>query len=95
MATERVVEREVPVEREVHVVHDGAAESSGGMGVGGIVLALVLLAAVVLGGVFLMNMSRSEAVKDNAIAGAADSVGNAADSVGNAAGNVADAVTPD
>jgi hypothetical protein len=95
MATERVVEREVPVEREreVHVVHDGPTESAG-MGVGGIVLALVLLAAVVLGGVFLMNMSRSEAVKDNAIAGAANSVGDAASSVGDAAGNVAEAVTP-
>lgn len=94
MATERVVEREVPVDREVHVVHDAAPASSGGMGVGGIVLALVLLAAVVIGGVFLMNMSQSEAVKDNAIAGAADSVGEAANSVGDAAGNVAEAVTP-
>ena len=92
MATERVVEREVPVEREVHVVHDGAAESSGGMGVGGIVIALILLAAVVLGGVFLMNMQRSEAVKDNAVANAASSV---ADSASQAAGAVTDAVTPD
>ena len=77
------------------MVHDSAAPASSGTNVGGIILALVLLAAVIIGGVFLMNMSRSEAVKDNAIAGAADSVGNAADSVGNAAGNVADAVTPD
>ena len=44
MATERVVEREVPAEREVHVVHDSAPASSGGIGVGGIVLALVLQA---------------------------------------------------
>lgn len=87
MATERVVEREVPVEREVHVVHDSAPASSGGVGVGGIIMALVLLAAVVLGGVFLLNMQKSEAVKDNAIAGAAESVSDAA-------GAVTDAVTP-
>lgn len=91
MATERVVEREVPVDREVHVVHDSAAPASSGTNVGGIILALVLLAAVIIGGVFLMNMSRSEAVKDNAVANAASNVG---DSVSNAADSVADAVTP-
>lgn len=91
MATERVVEREVPVDREVHVVHDGPAESSGGIGVGGIVLALILLAAVVLGGVFLMNMQRSEAIRTDAVADAAGSVANSA---ANAADSVADAVTP-
>jgi hypothetical protein len=91
MATERVVEREVPVERDVQVVHDNAPANSGGMGVGGIIIALVLLAAVVIGGVFLMNMQRSEVVKDNAVAGAASSV---ADSAADAAGAVTDAVTP-
>jgi hypothetical protein len=90
MATERVVEREVPVEREVHVVHGDAAASSG-TNVGGIIIALVLLAAVIIGGVFLMNMSRSEAIKDNAVANAATNVG---DSVSEAAGAVTDAVTP-
>ena len=92
MATERVVEREVPVDREVHVVHDTAAPATtDGTNVGGIILALVLLAAVIIGGVFLMNISRSEAVKDNAVASAATNVG---DSVSNAADSVADAVTP-
>ena len=89
MASERVVEREVPVERDVTVVRDG---DGGGSGVSGIVIALILLAALVLGGVFLMNMQRAEAVRTDAVAGAASSV---ADSASEAAGAVTDAVTPD
>ena len=89
MATERVVEREVPVERDVTVVRDG---DGGGSGVSGIVIALILLAALVLGGVFLMNMQRAEAVRTEAVAGAAESV---AESASQAAGAVTDAVTPD
>ena len=89
MATERVVEREVPVEREVHVVNDTGARD--GSGVSGIVIALILLAALVLGGVFLMNMQRSEAVRTDAVADAASSVANSASE---AAGSVAEAVNP-
>lgn len=88
MATERVVEREVPVERDVTVVRDG---DGGGSGVSGIVIALILLAALVLGGVFLMNMQRSEAIRTDAVSSAASSV---ADSAADAAGAVTDAVTP-
>ena len=46
---------------------------------------IVGLLAVLVIGYFLMNMNRSDAVKDNAIAGAAESVGNAADNIGEAA----------
>lgn len=89
MATEKVVEREVPVvEREV-VVREGGA--SGGVNVAGIITAIIILAAVIIGGVFLLNMQKSEAVKDNAIAEAATNVG---DSVSGAADAVTEAVTP-
>ena len=50
-----------------------------------IVALIIGLLAVLVIGYFLMNMNRSDAVKDNAIAGAAESVGNAADNIGNAA----------
>lgn len=52
---------------------------------GAIVALIVGLLAVLVIGYFLMNMNRSDAVKDNAIAGAAESVGNAADNIGEAA----------
>lgn len=77
MATEKVVEREVPVEREVTVVR----ERGGGVGATGIIIALIVLAAVVIGGMFLMNMQDSEVAKDNAVAGAAESVSDAAGAV--------------
>lgn len=59
------------------------ARRSGGMGT--IVALIVGLLLVLVVGYFLMNMSQSEAVESNAIAGAAESVGAAADNVGEAA----------
>lgn len=50
-----------------------------------IVALIVGLLLVLVVGYFLMNMSQSEAVESNAIAGAAESVGAAADNVGEAA----------
>ena len=50
---------------------------------GAIVALIIGLLAILVIGYFLMNMNRSDAVKDNAIAGAAESVGNAADNIGN------------
>ena len=61
----------------------------------GIVMALILLAAVV-GAMYLLGMnSKSENAKDNAIAKAASDVGAAASKVGNAAENAAKNVKPD
>lgn len=88
MATEKVVEREVPVER---VVEREVPAARGGMGAGGVIAIILVIAALVIGGMFLMNMQNSEVAKDNAIAGAAASV---ADSAADAAGAVSDAVTP-
>ncbi|WP_409019999.1 hypothetical protein [Brevundimonas vesicularis] len=54
----------------------------GGLGILGIVVALIAVAVI---GYFLLNMNRSEQVESNAIAGAAESVGNAAENIGDAA----------
>ena len=71
-------------------VRDDAPRSSGGAGW---MIALVLVVALLVGGYFLTQMSGSEVAKDNAVAGAAESVGNAADQVGNTVQQVGDAVT--
>jgi uncharacterized protein (UPF0333 family) len=52
---------------------------------GAIVALIIGLLAVLVIGYFLMNMSRSEQVESNAIAGAAESVGGAAENIGDAA----------
>jgi hypothetical protein len=52
---------------------------------GAIVALIIGLLAVLVIGYFLMNMSRSEEVESNAIAGAAESVGGAAENIGDAA----------
>ncbi len=56
----------------------------GGSG-GTVLIAIVLLIAVVIGGVYLFNMQQAQTGKDQAIAGAATSVSHAADKVGDAA----------
>lgn len=87
MATERTVERpDGSIERITTSERPVVAERRGG---GGAIVALIIGAlAILVVGYFLMNMSRSEQVESNAIAGAAESVGNAADNVGDAASRV-------
>lgn len=52
---------------------------------GTVLIAIVLLIAVIVGGVYLFNMQQAQTSKDHAIAGAATSVSHAADKVGAAA----------
>jgi len=52
---------------------------------GTMLIAIVLLIAVIVGGVYLFNMQQAQSSKDHAIAGAATSVSHAADKVGDAA----------
>ena len=59
----------------------------GGKGGSGWVIALLLLAAIVIGGILAMNYVNSNSAKNNAVTEAANSVGNAADQVGDAAVN--------
>jgi predicted negative regulator of RcsB-dependent stress response len=89
MATERVIEREVPVER---------VGSGGGGNAVAIIFGFVILAAVIVGGFFLWSYQQNDNLRTSAVTHAASSVSksaeNAASSVGNAADNVAEAVTP-
>lgn len=68
------------------VIHEGRSSGSGM----GIIMAVILLVAVI-GGIYLFSQNNaSEAVKDNAIAEAANDVGNAASKVGDAAQDAVD-----
>ncbi|HEY0957708.1 MAG TPA: hypothetical protein VGE05_00370 [Novosphingobium sp.] len=69
-----------------------APRRSGGTG---IIVALVLVLALVIGFLLFSGVLNSEATKDNAVAGAAQQVGNAAEKVGNAAETAAENTAPD
>lgn len=56
-------------------------------------IGIVLIIALVVGAVFFMNYSNSNAAKNNAVAQAAKDVGNAAQDVGDAAKKAADNAT--
>ncbi|WP_292050848.1 MULTISPECIES: hypothetical protein [unclassified Brevundimonas] len=85
MTTERRVEhKDGTVEHITTNESPTVVERSGGGGAG-ILGAIIAVIAVVVIGYLVMNMNRSEQVRDNAIAGAAESIGNAADNVGEAA----------
>lgn len=87
MATERTVQRaDGTVERSTTTGDRPVVTERRSSGMGTIVALIVGLLAVLVIGYFLMNMSRSEQVESNAVAGAAESVGNAAENVGDAAG---------
>ncbi len=88
MPTERTVEHpDGRVERVTETTPSSptVVERRGGSGMGAIVALIIGLLAVLVIGYFLMNMSRSEEVESNAIAGAAESVGGAAENIGEAA----------
>ena len=85
MTTERRVEHtDGTIEHVTTSESPTVVERRGGSGMGAIGIIVALIAVAVIG-YFLLNMNRSEQVKDNAIAGAAQSIGNAADNVGEAA----------
>lgn len=62
-------------------MHTTIIERSSGGGAA-VMLAIALLLAVIVGGYFLVTSQQSEVAKDNAVAGAAQSVSDAADKVG-------------
>ncbi|MCB2059506.1 MAG: hypothetical protein R3E09_14310 [Novosphingobium sp.] len=91
MSEDQVRTVETPEGQTTHttiVTEKGSERSSSGW-----LIAIALLIAVVAGVYLLTQVSQVEAVKDNAIAGAAADVGDAAQKVGNAAQDVADEVT--
>lgn len=65
----------------------------GGAGIG-IAIAVILLLAVAIGGYFLMQNSRNDTLRTDAVTSAAGSVAGAADNIGSAAGKAADNMTP-
>ncbi len=92
MTEERITEVRTP-EGNTHthttVVHDEPRRSGGS----GWLVALLILAALVVGFVLFTQMGNSEAARDTAIADAAGQVGDAAQQVGDAAQDVANDVT--
>lgn len=96
MATERVTERDDGVTSERVVERDGGGTTyvdRGGSGMGGVIIGIAVLALVALVAFFLLQSNRNDAIRTDAVAGAASSVaesaGSAADSVGKAADSVA------
>lgn len=99
MAIERVTEHpdgSRTIERQE--AQQGAPAEPRSHGPGGIIMALALLLAVAIAGVFFINMSRQETLRTEAVSEAAESVtdaaSEAAEGVTEAAGRAADAVTP-
>jgi hypothetical protein len=101
MATERVTERNDGVTNE-RVVERGEGGTTyvdrGGSGVGGVIIGIAVLALVAIVAFFLLNANRNDAIRTEAVTGAASSVAEsastAAESVGSAANQAAETVTP-
>ncbi|MET1756567.1 hypothetical protein ABVV53_14075 [Novosphingobium sp. RD2P27] len=74
------------------VIRDEPRRSGGGATM---LLAIALIVPVIAGIYLFSQSTSSEAAKDNAIAGAASSVGDAAEQVGAAAESAAGSVTKD
>jgi hypothetical protein len=96
MAIERVTESSDGVVRERVVERDGGGTTyvdRGGSGIGGVIVGIAVLALVAIVAFFLLQSSRNDAMRTDAVTGAAstvaDSASSAADSVGDAARNVA------
>ena len=101
MATERVTERTDGLTSERVVERDGGGTTyveRGGSGLGGLIIGLAVLAMVAIVAFFLLQSTRNDAIRTEAVTSAASSVaesaGTAAEGVSNAANNAADAVTP-
>jgi hypothetical protein len=101
MATERVTERSDGLTTERVIDRDAGGTTyvdKGGLGLGGILIGIAVLAMVAIVAFFLLQANRNDAIQTEAVSSAAssvaDSAATAADSVGNAANNVAETVTP-
>jgi hypothetical protein len=97
---ERVTERTDGVTAERVTERDSGGGTTvietrggGGGGAAGLFIGMILLAALVIGAVFLLNQNRNDAIKTDAIAGAAKSVERGAEKIGTAAEKAGDAVS--
>ncbi|MCD2323934.1 hypothetical protein LQ953_07900 [Sphingomonas sp. IC-56] len=84
---DRIVERTdgVNAERVTETNSGGTVVVERRGGGAGLLIGLAVLILVVLGALYLINQNNREAVKTDAITGAAESVGDAAKDVGSAA----------
>ncbi|WP_309087817.1 hypothetical protein [Phenylobacterium sp.] len=96
MATERVTERSDGLTNERVVERDAGGTTyveRRGSGMGGVIIGIAVLALVAIVAFFLLQSSRNDALRTEAVSGAASSVaesaGSAAQSVGDAAQSVA------
>ena len=78
-------------DRVTETPHTTVIERRGGGG--GILIGLVLLIAVAIGGFYLFNQSQNDAIRTDAISGAAKDVGDSAKKVGDSAEKAADSAT--
>ena len=62
-------------------------------GMGGTLMTIALLALLAVGAYYFLNMGKSEARKDNAVAAAANDVGDSAKKVGDSVEKAADELT--
>lgn len=92
MATEKIVHERV-IERDGGVTYVDGGRS----GVGGIIIGVAVLALIAIVAFFLLSSSRQDALRTEAVTGAASSVAqsasSAADNVSSAASRAADGAT--
>jgi hypothetical protein len=97
MATERVTERSDGLTSERVVERDAGGTTyvdRGGSGMGGVIIGIAVLALVAIVAFFLLQSSRNDAMRTDAVAGAASSVAESASSAADSVGDAARSVTP-
>jgi hypothetical protein len=90
MTTERVTERADGTRERVIERDDRPVNIERGGGVGGVILAIAVLALAAIVAFFLLNQRHNDNLRTSAVTGAAHSVSDAAGSVGDAAQHAAD-----
>jgi len=97
MATERVTERSDGLTNERVVERDAGGTTyveRGGSGMGGVIIGIAVLALVAIVAFFLLQSSRNDAIRTDAVSGAASSVAESASSAADSVGDAARSVTP-
>ncbi|MCR5874807.1 hypothetical protein LRS10_11890 [Phenylobacterium sp. J426] len=98
MATERVTETSDGLTRERVIERDAGGGTTyverGGSGMGGVIIGIAVLALVAIVAFFLLQSSRNDAMRTDAVAGAASSVAESASSAADSVGDAARSVTP-
>ena len=97
MATERVTERSDGLTSERVVERDAGGTTyvdRGGSGMGGVIIGIAVLALVAIVAFFLLQSSRNDAMRTDAVSSAASSVADSASSAADSVGDAARSVTP-